>query len=216
MLDELLHSYANRILDAACGAGDLAIWLALNGKHVWAFDLSPKAIAVAKKSAELSGVADRVVFQVMDAQSLTYDDGFFDILTGCDCLHHLIKYPEAIQSLKRVLGIGGKGLFVEPLAWNPLVNFLRRVNIRYRGRVGEHMLTRSDVQFLERVFGHIALDKHVVLSILTRFVAGPSGPMGKTRKALCRGMISADEVLQRIAPFVKRYASVAYIRLIRH
>lgn len=109
MLDNLLESRATRILDCACGAGGLAIWLALNGKSVWAFDVSPNAITIAKESAQLSGVSERVSFQVMDARHLDYEDEFVHVITGTDCIHHLIEYRSAITSLTRVLRVGARG-----------------------------------------------------------------------------------------------------------
>src|SRR3989304_6162430 len=49
--DSLLLSTGKVILDCACGAGELAIWLALNGKNVCAFDFSEQAIKIAGESA---------------------------------------------------------------------------------------------------------------------------------------------------------------------
>lgn len=226
LFDCLLQSRADRILDVACGAGELAIWMALNGKRVWAFDFSPTAIEIARASARLSGVSDMINFQVMDAQFLHYEDQFCDIVTGLDCTHHLIKYPRAITEIRRVLRIGGKALFVEPLAWNPIINVLREVVITYHKRtryagvtnldsLGEHMLTRKDVRFLAEQFGKCDLSQHVVLSVLTRFVASSYRPLGSLGKIFCRGMIKSDQLLQRWLPFVTNFASIAYIQLTR-
>ncbi len=90
-LDFLLKSEGPRFLDCACGAGHLSIWLAQQGKKVWAFDFSENAIDVAKGCAEKSGVSDNITFDVMDARYLEYKDGYFDVVTGMDCIHHLIK-----------------------------------------------------------------------------------------------------------------------------
>lgn len=213
--DGLLQEEGARFLDCACGAGKLAIWLALNGKKVWAFDFSQNAIRVAKRSAELSGVADRIKFHVIDARKLKYDDNFFDVLTGKDCLHHLIKYPRAINELARVLRPGGKAYFFEPLAQNPLINLARYINICFRGYVGEHMLTKADIRMLKETFGDIRLGHHVVFSVFTRLIASTHRPLTGIRKKICIALIELDEGVLKYCPFFKRFAACSYIELVK-
>src|SRR5579862_381185 len=50
------------ILDVGCGEGEDAVLLAKLGATVTGFDVSPGAIEVAKRRAELDGVSDRVSF----------------------------------------------------------------------------------------------------------------------------------------------------------
>ncbi len=49
-----------RALDLGTGSGYVAIYLALKGWQVDAVDISPRAIALAKRNAELNGVAPRI------------------------------------------------------------------------------------------------------------------------------------------------------------
>ena len=56
-----LHGMApGTALDAGCGAGAEAIWLALQGWQVTAADISAEALALAGARAEASGVSERV------------------------------------------------------------------------------------------------------------------------------------------------------------
>jgi SAM-dependent methyltransferase len=64
-----------RALDLACGSGRQAVWAALRGLEVDAFDVSPVAIEMARRLAADHGVADRVHAVVHDA-----DDGLPDDL----------------------------------------------------------------------------------------------------------------------------------------
>lgn len=211
--DFLVNAEGSRVLDCACGQGRLAIWLALENKDVSAFDFSPSAIKIAQQSAEMSGVGSKIEFAVMDARYLKYEDDCFDIVTGTGCLHHLIKYPEAIRELARVLKPGGKAVFSEPLAWNPLINILRSINIAYRKRVGEHMLTKNDMKTLEREFGQMKLDHFVTVSIITRFIANTNRPLVGIRRRICILLDSMDTQLLRIFPVLKSLSSICYIEL---
>jgi 2-polyprenyl-3-methyl-5-hydroxy-6-metoxy-1,4-benzoquinol methylase len=51
-----------RALDAGCGNGKTAVWLAERGFQVVGIDLSPAAISQARTRAERHGVADRTAF----------------------------------------------------------------------------------------------------------------------------------------------------------
>lgn len=212
-LDDLLAENNGPFLDCACGAGEMAIWLALHGKQVWAFDFSQNAIRIAQRSAELSGVADRIKFDLMDARDLKYEDNFFGVVTGKDCLHHLIKYPQAIRELARVLKPGGKGCFYEPLAFNPLICLLRPVNTWIRGYVGEHMLTRDDIRQLRDAFGDVRLSHQVVLSSFTRFVASTYKPLRGIRRKICIALIDLDCLVLARFSSLARFAACAYIQL---
>lgn len=215
LFDDLLQEHDGPFLDCACGAGEMAIWLALHGKRVWAFDLSKHAIRIAQRSAEMSGVASRITFDLMDARNLQYEDDFFAVITGKDCLHHLIKYPRTIHELVRVLRPGGKACFYEPLAFNPLIRLLRGMNICLRGYVGEHMLTRNDIRELKDAFGDVRLSHHVVFSAFTRFVASTHRPLSGVRRKICTALIALDCFALARFPWLTRYPACAYIQLVK-
>lgn len=62
---ELLAS-ASRAIEVACGAGQLAVWLATHDVHVTGYDISPVAIEQANALAEEHGVRDLASFAVVD------------------------------------------------------------------------------------------------------------------------------------------------------
>ena len=70
-----------KVLDVCTGSGCAAISLAALAPRalVRAFDISPEAIAVARRNAERNGVADRVTFEVADMFVWT-GDGRFDVI----------------------------------------------------------------------------------------------------------------------------------------
>lgn len=67
-----------RVLDVACGTGNLAIPAAKAGADVSGIDIAPNLIEQAISRAEAEGV--KAAFEVGDAEALTYTDDSFDIV----------------------------------------------------------------------------------------------------------------------------------------
>lgn len=68
------------VLDAGCGAGAEAIWLAGQGWHVTAVDISSAALALAAERARTDGVSGRIEWVEADLES--WDPGtLFDLVT---------------------------------------------------------------------------------------------------------------------------------------
>jgi len=53
-------------LDLACGRGQVAVWLAQRGLHVWGLDVSPVAVRFAQELAARHGVDSRCRFEAVD------------------------------------------------------------------------------------------------------------------------------------------------------
>jgi SAM-dependent methyltransferase len=125
------------IIDYCCGTGVTAIYFAMLGARVLAFDRSPVALAIARESARLSGVLDRIQFVVADARRLPCVSAGFDAVFCQSALHILVDYPECPPELARALKPGGKAVFCEEaLRYNPIleaIRFLRRGKYRQCG-----------------------------------------------------------------------------------
>ena len=65
-----------KVLDLACGDGWLSLRFASSGAYVWACDISPKMIELARRYAE-SAQLD-IEFETMIVEEMTYEDEFFD------------------------------------------------------------------------------------------------------------------------------------------
>jgi len=73
---ELNVKPGTRLLDAACGAGQLALIAARAGAQVWGCDIATNWIEDARTRAAAEGL--QIVFEEADAESLPYEDGQFD------------------------------------------------------------------------------------------------------------------------------------------
>lgn len=95
------------VLDAGCGTGDNALYLAGRGHEVWGVDSAPAAIATARKKAEERGLA--VSFLVMDTQKLDEIGRTFDTVIDSGLFHTLsdAERPVFVRNLSVVLEPGG-------------------------------------------------------------------------------------------------------------
>ena len=113
-----------RILDLGAGAGEASIYFASHGAHVTALDISSRQLDVLNEAARLRGVAIDTL--AVPAEELPFPDGHFDLVYGDGVLHH-VDMQRAVPEVRRVLRPGGRGVFIEPLTYNPLIWVYRRL-----------------------------------------------------------------------------------------
>ena len=109
MLDELLREAGigpgARLLDLATGPGRIALALADRFAEVWALDLEPEMIAVARAAAAQRAIAN-VVWSVGPAEALDAPDRHFDLITVGEAFHRLDQAVIADRA-RRWLKAGG-------------------------------------------------------------------------------------------------------------
>jgi SAM-dependent methyltransferase len=156
-LSQVRRDYASRllrgcagkdVLEYGCGTGSYAFVLADHGARVTGIDISPGAIEVARSHGY---PPDNPRFIVGNAEALEFPNGSFDLVCGTSILHHL-SLETAAKELQRVLRPGGRGIFYEPVAYNPIVN-LYRLLTPHLHTPDEHPLTHGDLALLARYFG---------------------------------------------------------------
>lgn len=115
-----------KVLDIATGTGMVAIAAAKcleDSNRLQAIDLSENMIHQAQSNFTLAGL-DNVDFHIMDAEELTFESNYFDVIT---CSYGLFFMPDMAAALKgwlRVLKPGGKLIFTSfaPSAFKPLTD----------------------------------------------------------------------------------------------
>jgi len=103
-----------RVLDVACGTGNLAIPAAKTGADVTGIDIAPNLIDQAKARAEAEGV--KAKFDVGDAEALPYEDGSFDVVMTMFGAMFAPRPEVAASELKRVCSPGG---LIAMANWTP-------------------------------------------------------------------------------------------------
>jgi SAM-dependent methyltransferase len=123
----------DRVLEIGCGGGFFTSQLVAalaSGVNVTSVDISPELVERARSRPELAG-RTHLVIEVGNVESLPYADASFDAVVGSSILHHL-DLDRALPALARVLKPGGRFVFAEPNAFNPLIALERRFGIGYR------------------------------------------------------------------------------------
>jgi SAM-dependent methyltransferase len=114
------------VLEAGCGRGAFAGYLADQGARVTACDVSPVAVGLANRL--LAGRAEAVV---ADLQQLPFPDGSFDVVASLETVEHLPDPVQGMRELVRVLKPGGKLVLTGPNYLN-LAGVLR-IALRLKG-----------------------------------------------------------------------------------
>ena len=113
-----------RILDLACGTGDvsLAAAAARGQSHILGADFSLPMLRGAAPKLARTGLAERILLQNASAEDLPYRDGSFDAVTIAFGIRNVIRRQRALGEMHRVLRPGGVALILDfSIPPNPLV-----------------------------------------------------------------------------------------------
>lgn len=106
----------DRVLDCACGTGDLTRAFADAGaKAVTGLDFTPEMLDIAR-SRRLSpqeSTAENISYVQGDAQNLPFDDESFDIVSIAFGIRNVARPPQALAEFRRVLRPGGRLIILE-------------------------------------------------------------------------------------------------------
>jgi 2-polyprenyl-3-methyl-5-hydroxy-6-metoxy-1,4-benzoquinol methylase len=90
------------VLDAGCGEGVLAWYLAERGALVTAMDISKPNLDNARAFLEKKGVMGRVTLARGDAENLPFPDASFDWVVSSHVLEHLPDFDRGLSEIRRV------------------------------------------------------------------------------------------------------------------
>jgi ubiquinone/menaquinone biosynthesis C-methylase UbiE len=120
-----------RVADVGCGLGSTSVLLAqaFPLTTIIGSDSHQESIEVARKRSADAGVADRVDFEVANAQD--FFGGNYDLVTMFDCLHDMGDPLGAARRVHDALSPDGTWLLVEPFAGDSLEDNLNPVGRLY-------------------------------------------------------------------------------------
>ena len=99
----------DRVLDAGCGLGGTALWLALErGASVCGITLVPSEVRRARDHARRRGISGRVRFELADFTDTPFADSRFDVAWALESLCHAPRKAAFYREMARLLRPGGR------------------------------------------------------------------------------------------------------------
>lgn len=126
MLEYLDPKVGERVLDIACGGGELSLKVAERGCEVCGIDISESGIKHAKRLAEREGIT--CDFRVGNAEDLPYPDGYFDKIVCSSSLEHFGDDIKALNEMHRVLKPDGTVVLTTDSFTYPISDELKNVH----------------------------------------------------------------------------------------
>ena len=102
-----LRGVQGKVLDVACGTGDMAVSLVERGCTVTGIDLSEEMLAIARQKAPM------VTFMIADAEHLPFPDASFDAVTCAFGVRNFVHLEQGLNEMLRVLKPGGQLVILE-------------------------------------------------------------------------------------------------------
>jgi SAM-dependent methyltransferase len=186
-------------LEYGCGMakGGRSVRLAKRGAKVHGIDISDYAIEFLSKEAQEEGL--EIDYQVMNAEDMTFDDDYFDVIYGTGILHHLNldnSYGNLAQKLKQE----GTAIFIEPLGHNPLINGFRNKTPDIRTD-DEHPLLMRDFKLAKRYFKKVDVQYFYLTTLAVPILFKKNQP-----KFLIKFCNAIDKAIFFIMPFMRKHA----------
>ena len=115
IVDLVAPKRSDKVLDIATGNGFLAFELADRVSEVIGCDITRDMIDTAEVIRDERKL-NNVTFKMMDAESLGFDDGFFDIVSCRFAFHHFTNPGKVMSEMVRVCKNGGTIVLVDGLS----------------------------------------------------------------------------------------------------
>jgi SAM-dependent methyltransferase len=193
------------VLELGCGADALAFDLAARGVEVLGVSTDIDDVERARHEAERRELST-ARFAEMAPETLLLPDACCDVVVGVSSLHRL-DIARTYAEMARVLRPGGRGMLLEALGHNPVINAYRRRTLHRRDRF-EHPIRRDEIDLARRWFDSVRVETHHLLDL----AAVPVGDhlAGRAARSVLRG---ADRLLLRPSSPLRWHAWIAVVEL---
>lgn len=103
-----------KVLDVACGTGDMMVCLAEQGCTVTGVDISEEMLAIARqKTASANFQLSTINYQLCNAEALPFPDATFDAVTCAFGVRNFVHLEQGLAEMLRVMKPGGKMVILE-------------------------------------------------------------------------------------------------------
>lgn len=160
------------VLDVGCGDGENAMNFAKLGAQVTGLDISPRAIDLAKRRADVNHVSGLTTFICSPLETAQFALGSFDVIWGDAVLHHLIHDLDNVMThLMEWLKPGGIIMFGEPVSLSSKLRQIRMMlPIKTDATPDERPLERGEFEIIARHVPDLEIRYYAILERFNRYV----------------------------------------------
>jgi len=163
----------SRVLELGCGPGRLWSENLDRVPDSWDItlsDFSPGMVREAEQHLSRAGRAFR--FEVIDAQSIAYDDAHFDVVIANHMLFHVPDRPRALSEIRRVLRSGGR-FYTTTVGrhhlreMDELIQRFDSTLAFWEGRPADRFTLESGLDELKAFFANVVRHRHADALVVT-------------------------------------------------
>lgn len=185
LFDNLDLNKNDRLLDAGCGVGDVACYLANKfSGQITGVDLLDFNIKEAQKRAKMKGLSDKLTFICGDYTELGFKDASFDAIYTMETLVHVPEVEKALKNFYRLLKPGGKLVMFE------------------YSHAGKDQMSSSAFESITKVN---------TLAAMPSFQKFEHGVLEKLLKLEKFTSIKSTDISKNVLPMLKSFSIMAYI-----
>lgn len=173
------------VLDAGCGVGGSAIYLAKKiGCKVTGITLSQKQANTATEFAKKRGVSDLVSFQAMNYTATSFADNSFDFVWAIESMQTATDKSDFLKEAKRILKPGGKIVIADCFkSYNYAFNENKLMRLMFNGWAVSDVLSLQEFTEKAEQAGfklekELDVTKEVYPSVVKFFIAAFLGMFG--------------------------------------
>ena len=199
------------LLDVGCGDGHNAVMFAKMGARVTGLDVSPGAVRIARRRAEVNGVSELTTFICSPVETAELAPDSFDIVWADAILHHVLAELELVlRRLASWAKPSGLLMFAEPVnRANALRRLRSMIPVDVEATPGERPLVKAELDLLERYVPDLASRHYGFFGRLDQFILTNLNyeRSSTARRAIVNAIDLVDYALLSL-PLVKRLGGV--------
>ncbi len=188
----------DKIVEAGCGGGYLIDQIQrkenIGDGHLYAFDVSPKLIEMAKK------INKSVVFSIQALPKTNFESNYFDIVILSETLEHLLKPKSSLLELRRIMKEDGRMFITIPNGDRMALNRYYKARNIFQP-IDDYFYTFAEAQNLFRmsglkIFNYVgwggligtlesdSLPKRILINILNKTILNYHPDINRKRKRI--------------------------------
>lgn len=132
-----------KILDVACGTGNITIPLSRKGYKVWGLDISPDMLSIAENKARAAKL--KIKFLNQDMQNIKINESFDCVLCMCDGINYILE-EEGLRSFFKAAydRLPDKGIFIFDISSYNKIRYTLGNNCFYNEKNNIHYIWNNN------------------------------------------------------------------------